>query len=606
MTARTMMRNVAMAMVAATGASAVAGAQANRGPNPNAPKLMVAACRVADKTLAKQCGDKVRSQIEGDVSYRSLYVRPTQDVENVLSQSGYDPQVALNPSDAMALAKQLAADLWVDATIEKTASGYKLSANAVLQRDVNMVQPLGVWENAKMDGAMGPLSKAFQDAFGRTFDRQKACFTAERERKYADAQKEINDGLKDYPNSTWLRYCQMALNKDQKAGNDARIKLAEEIRKIDPLSKGALQELAVLYETTGDKAKQVEILLALQKADPTNPTLNTQIANTLAAMGDFEKARPIVEKAVAENAGDVNLVRTYWLILGAQKEYKKALDVGEELAKLDTAVTDTSYFSRSMGYAIAAGDTAKAIAYLKRAGQKYPKMIEYPRNRLALARRMNNTAEANDAAAAVLKINPKEPGIRASFVKGFLDAAQFDSAIAIAKELKANGDAAETIAGVAVSTANTMRVYLDTLKAKGADAAAMKAATERTYAVTAWADTLATGTSLAAQGKFIMGVTALSVGQIALTEAGDIATKAGNELRAMKPVPDAAKQKAFLDKAYAEACPLVKKAEDYFTVSSGAVPAGGRFSPQAAQQVMGSLTTLNGYVERMKKGYSCK
>ena len=604
MTARTIARSV-VTVAAVAGAAATAAAQA-RGPNPNAPKLMVAACRTPDKALAIQCADKVRSTLEGDVSYRALYVRPKSDVENTLTQSGYDPAVALNPSDAVALAKQLAADLWVDATLEKTATGYKLSANAVLQRDPNMVQPLGSWENAKLDGVMGGLSKAFQDAFNKTFDHQKNCFSLARERKYADAQREINDGIKDYPNSTWLRYCQMQLNKDQKASDDAKIKLGEEIRKIDPNSKGALQDLSILYDAKGDKGKKVEVLMALQKADPGNATLATQIANEIAGMGDLAQARVIVEKLVAENAGDLNLVRTYWLILGGLKDYKKALEVGDEMARLDSSAADSAYYSRSMGYAVAAADTAKAIDILKRAGQKFPKIIEFPRNRLALARRMNNTAEANNAAAAVLKINPKEPGIRASFVKGFLDAAQFDSAIAIGRELKANGDAAETVAGVAVQTGNTMRTHLDTLKAKGADAATMKEATERTFAVTAWADSLATGTSLAPQGKFIMGVVALSVGQIALTEAGDIVTKASNELRAMKPVPDAAKQKAALDKAYGEACPLVKKANEYFTIASGAVPAGGRFNPQAAQQVMGSLQTLNGYVEKMNAGYHCK
>ena len=126
-----------------------------------------------------------------------------------------------------------------------------------------------------------------------------------------------------------MRYCKMQILKDQKAGNEEFVKVAQEIVNVDPMSKGALQELVVRYDAMGNKEKKIEALMALQKADPGNAKLNTDIANEFAAMGDFTKARPVVEKAVAENPGDVNLVRTYWLILTAVKEYKKAMEVGD-------------------------------------------------------------------------------------------------------------------------------------------------------------------------------------------------------------------------------------------------------------------------------------
>ena len=114
-------------------------------------------------------------------------------------------------------------------------------------------------------------------------------------------------------------------------------------------------------------------------------------------------------------------------------------------------------------------------------------------------------------------------------------------------------------------------------QASGADAATIQAAWERAYAELAWADTLAKGTSVSPQAKFLMGVAALSVGQGYLSTAGDPVKKVTDEIKATKPMPDAAKQKAMLDKVYPEACANTNKANDYFVVAQLALPAGASF-----------------------------
>lgn len=599
-----MVRSAALASIATMGFVSIAGAQAQRGPNPNAPRLMVSACRTADKALAIQCADKLRATIEGDVSYRTLYVLPKADVENTLTASGYDPSSALAPGDASALAKQIRADEYIDATVEKVGAGFKLTASLVPQRDPNLVQPLGSWENAKLDGVMGAASKAFQDAHNKTFDRQKNCQTLSRERKYGDALKEISDGLKDFPNSTWLRYCQMSILKDQKAPNEQILKLAEEINVIDPMAKGALQERITRYEAMGNKEKQVEALLLLQKADPTNPKLNADIGATLAGMGDYARARPIIEKALSENPGDLTLARYYWLILAGMKDYKKAIEVGDEMIKMDSASADTAYFSKSINYAIAGGDTAKAAEIAHRAGAKFPKVIEYPRFEAGVySRNPAKVAEANAAFARVLAINPKEPGMRAAIAKAQIAANQLDAALATAKQMIAGGEDKNLIAGIAVGVGDALRKIPDQLRTSGADPEAIAAAWEKAYQELAWADTLAKGTSVAAQAKFLMGLSALSVGQGRLVKAGEPVTKATNQIRAMKPMPDAAGQNAILNPLYKEACTQTNAANDYLVIAQLALPAGGSFAADATRQLMGNLMQLNTSVDQMTKGY---
>lgn len=608
--ARQLLRSATLAATAMVVGAAVVAAQPrmNRGPNPDAPKLMVSACAAPDKVLSLLCADRIRMQVEGDVSFRSLLVFSKADVENTLSASGYDPAVALVPNDANALARQIKADFYIDGRAEKTGSGYKVEAYVVLSRDVNMRQPLGTFEHARIETIAQQVSKGFQDVFNKTFERSRDCFVRERERRYDEALKEAAAGLKDFPNSAWLRYCQLAVMKAQRAPAAEITKLVEEIRTIDPLSRAALQELVILYDAAGNREKKLSALEDLRKADPINPRLTADIVNELAAMGQFEKAMPIAQKAVAENPGDINLVRPYWLILISLKDYKQALTVGKQMATMDTSTADTAYFYKMISAANADSNFAEAADLSNRAATKFPAVSDYHTYAVALYRKAGNIPASVAAARRALAANPKAKDLRVQIASAFLaqnTVAGVDSAIAMAKEMQANGEDKEQIAGVAVQAGNILRTLNtpDSLKAKGASDAAIRAATIRTYEVTAWADTLATGTAVAAQGKFIFGVAALGVGQIYFNEAGDIGRKLQEDFRAANG--NAARQKAIIDEANPRACAATTKAEEYFSTARGAVPAGGRFSPQAAQQVMGSLMQLDGFVEQMKKGY-CK
>ncbi|MCC7194842.1 MAG: hypothetical protein IT356_04730 [Gemmatimonadaceae bacterium] len=603
--ARQLTGSAAVVAVMLVGGVATAAAQPrmNRGPSADTPRLMVSACHADDKALAVQCADKIRSQIEGDVSVRSLVVLSKSDIESTLSASGYDPSTALAPGDATALAKQVRADMYVDADVSKAGDNYKVVANVVLARDQNMRQPIGTYEHARIETIAQQVSRAFQDVFNRTFDKQKDCFLKERERKYDDAMKDALAGIKDFPGSAWLRYCELTLQKDQKKPSADVIATLTEILKIDPMSRSALNDLVTLYDATGQKEKMIETLMALHDADPGNIRLVSQIINSLAAEGQFDKARPLAEKAVAENPGELSLVRPYWLILMNAKEYKKAIEVGKRMVTMDTSMADTAYFFKMIAAAGADSNFAEAADLSNAAATKFPAVADYHTYAVALYRKAGNTAKSIEAAQRALKLNPKLKDLRAQIASGYLgdNPPKVDDAIRIVKEMIANGEDKEQIAGIAVTAGNTLRTLLDSARAKGADAEAMRTATAHAFEVTSWADTLATGTAVAPQAKFVMGVTALNMGQIFLTDAGDIGKKLQEDYKA---APDA-KKKAVLEEAYPRACAAANKANSYFTIAQGAVPAGGRFAPQAAQQVMGSLMQLNGYVEQMTKAY-CK
>ena len=551
----------------------------NRGPNPDAPKLMVSACRAADKALATLCADRIRSQIEGDVSFRTLVVMSKNDVENTLTASGYDPGIALAPGDAVALAKQLLSDFYIDATVEKAGAGYKLSAMAVLARDPNMKQPLGSYEHARLETIAGQVSKAFQEAFSKTFEQTKECFMRERERKYDLAAKAVADGMKAYPNSAWLRHCKLAVLKSQKAPGKEVAALLEEIIQADATNRTALRDLVVIYEAEGNKDKKIATLELLRAADPADATLAAQVVNTYAEMGLFDKARAVVEPAIAVNPGDINLVRPYWLILMNAKEYKKAIEVGKQMATMDTATADTAYFYRMIGAANADSNFAEAAELSSRAANKFHTVGEFSLYAVTFYRKAGNMNASVAAARRALARDPRTKDLRSQIASTFLDKktdADADSAIAIAREMVANAEDKNQIAGVAVKAGDVLRQLPEQIKANGGDAATQKAAWEKALRVLAWSDTLARGTTVAAQAKFLYGVAALSLGSMILQDANT-----------------------------AKSCDQTKVANNLFVEAQIALPAGGAFAPDATRQVMGQLMQMNGYVDGMTKAY-CK
>ena len=337
--ARTPRTLATLAVALFAGISTTLPAQARRLGNPNAPKLVVVIFRSNDKQLGPDAAEAVRTKIEDDVSYRALNVVPKNDINVTLEASGYSTTDALSSADANLLSKQLRGDEYLEGVVTKTPAGYQIEAWVVLTRDAQLVQPLGTFTGTKLDQVADKVSRAYQDAHNQTFESEKKCRSLDREGKYADAMKEVESAVKAYPKSTWMRYCELAVAKDMKRPAADLLKIVDELRAADPKSRIALKEAVSLYDELGKgdekdekgyRAKKIDALMALREADPTNATLVSQIGAELAASGKMDVALPMIEKAVNDNPGDVNLVKLYFAILGATKNTKKMEAVGEE------------------------------------------------------------------------------------------------------------------------------------------------------------------------------------------------------------------------------------------------------------------------------------
>jgi tetratricopeptide (TPR) repeat protein len=528
------------------------------------PRFMVPTFKSSERGVGLQAAEALRERMGQDFQLKTLWIVPKSDIMTTLVNSGYSTTEALSSNDARALAQLLRAEEYVEGTVEKTATGYRVTANMMLIRPDGMVQPLPPVEVAKVSDAAKSISNAVEAA-RKQVEPTKKCIDLYRAKNYAGALAEARKGIAAYPNAVMPRVCMAEIYNDQKLGADSMIAISESILKIHKDNKRALAFAADAYAEKKMEDKQIEALTRLISLDPNNTRLQTQVVNVLAASGRASLALPIVDDAVKNNLGDASLVKLQWLVHFAAKDIKGALVIGEEMVKLDTAAADTSFFIRQSAAYAADSQFQKAAETLARGRAKFPNNMSISTTYVQLLIQTGQTAQAIEESKKVLAVNPKVQGIWGPIAKSQADAgADPDTVLASLRSAKAAGDPPATVAAYALSFGNAEYKKGTTSKAI--------ADYQRALKYLYFSDsTAATGNS-----KFLIGVSNLQMVQPLLEEAS---TK--------------------------KSCDSAKAAQNALAEAQIYAPQGGREFPKEVTQVMTAAQQLAPYVERSVKAL-CK
>ncbi len=274
---------VASLPLAGAGAQNTSAPQQRGTPDPNAPRVVVAVFRSADKNSGVQAADAVRSRMQSEFSYRDLYVLPKQDVTNALEQSGFPVNEALAPHDARALGQLLRGDEYIAGQVVRDSAGQRVDAQLVLVRDNSLVQPLGSFRVNRPGDAASPIVREFRDA-QKQFRAEQECVRNARERSFAEAAAAARRGIAAYPKATLARLCLANVyvqQRDQqgidstrvRAFNDSAMAVAREVLAVDPASRPALTIQYAALAAAGRRDQATDVLLRLVGADPSNQRL---------------------------------------------------------------------------------------------------------------------------------------------------------------------------------------------------------------------------------------------------------------------------------------------------------------------------------------------
>ena len=539
-------------------------AQVARAPDPNTPRMMVLTFRTGTPgNSGVQAADALRGRMSSEVPYKQLWQIPNTEINAVLEASGYKKDEPLSSNDARELGRQLRADEFVQGTVRREGEAWRMEATLHLVRDPSLAQPLTLATAPKAGDAAKLIAAELVEA-RKQLVPERNCVNAARDKQWDKAMASAREGIALFPKAVIARTCLLNAMFETKASDDAQLAMAEEILAIDSRSRRALSIAGDIYrrrnlanpKDTANANKMIQAYTGLIASDPTNTRLVDDVTKAIAGAGNPGVALPIIRKAVEDNPGDASLMRTQFLVELAARDTKAALRTGTELATLDTAMADTSYFFRMAAAYQADSQPAKAAEIIAQGVTKFPENASLLVVSAQAQRAAGQTQQAIETLKKALTLDGNVEKGRLQLAQLYAELKQADSAYA--QLVLADKGADSVLVG---------DVALDLGNKAQREVAANAAATDVDYAnvvnYLTLADANATSPERRQQAKFLLGAVSLRHGQALL--------KAGAEGRN---------------------CDLVKKAQAEFSVAQVNVPAGGRFAPQAAGQLMQALGQL--------------
>jgi len=542
----------------ATGSFVPASLTAQRSSAP-APKFMVTAFRSSDKALGCLTGDAVRDRLEQDNPPRILFVIPKDDINKTLEASGYPPCEPLTLTDAKQLANQFHADEYLDGTISKTPTGFRLDARLFLARDNTYSQPIGLIEGARLGDVASKLSKQL-DEVRKQVEDEKECYMNTRMGKTAEAMQKARDGQRRYPRAVLARVCLMQAMDAAKSPKADIVAVAREILSIDSTSRPALQYTSKFYKDQGDTANYVKTLVQMVAADPTNPVTVDFVVNELAQLKKADLTVPIIKTAVKENPGDSRLLSTAWKIFYTVENWKDMIVTGDELIRVDTTYADSVYFYRTAQAFGADSQPVKVAETFARAAQKFPKNAAWLMLLAQSQRQAGQVQQALDTYKKALDVEPRTKGVYLQIARAYNELNQPDSAIMTIRRGAAAGDSIPLLAAYTLSIGNAAYKKAIASKDRNDFATAIK--------VVQLSDSLATTPN----AKLLIGASAL---QIAVSSLQDANT--------------------------GKSCDLAKMSVEHFNLVNEMVPGAGKANPQQAGQLMQVATQYGPVAEKLQK-----
>src|ERR1700694_5355590 len=105
-------------------------------------RVMIPTLQSSDKDLGVQAAEAIRNELQKQTNIRDLVVVPKADINHSLQSSGYSTTEALAPGDAKALATLVRAPQFLEGTVTKTPTGYKIDSRLIISRDPTRGQVL--------------------------------------------------------------------------------------------------------------------------------------------------------------------------------------------------------------------------------------------------------------------------------------------------------------------------------------------------------------------------------------------------------------------------------------------------------------------------------
>jgi tetratricopeptide (TPR) repeat protein len=552
--------------------------------------VVVPAFRAADRGAGGKASDVIRSRLSNAFKKNELRVVSGGDMDEWLRRSGFEENVVLSEGELRELAREFRADERITGAVSRVGTKVRVDGALTLVRDVRLTQPL-VAEGATITDAADAVAKDAIAARAQLIPLRQ-CENSVRAGKPEDGAIAAARGIAAYSRAVPARVCLLSALMKLGAKPDTLIAVANAVLAVSPSSPQALEDLAQAYDALGSSDRAAPVWIRFLATDSTNEDVTERVVNALSRERNTKLAQPLIDRGADEHPDNLLLLKLRWLVHLANADWKGAIDVGERLLARDAASqVDPDFYARlsnayradsqpARALSIAAAGVAKFsnnaplyVVYLQMIRSEHdaalPRALaafpENPEIHVIAAQSMKQSGNAAGALAETKKAlaaNPKLPHGYLQLAQLEIEQGNTDSAFVDIQTAPKYGEDSSTVAQFALARGNAL----------------YKAATgtqkREDYQLAVKFLTLAAQIRPSPEAKFLLGASALSIGQSAANEA-----------------------------PAAKSCDLSRLADASLTEAEINLVGGGSVAPDAAKTYLDYVAKLRPYVADQVKAF---
>lgn len=339
----------------------------------NNPRLLVATPHVfaaVDSAAAVQVGNGMRNRLSGQAE-RWFNVITREQMNDALEQYAYPMDAVLPPLVVRSLANAMQARTLVSSTMTRGADGrYTIQARlAGINDDAGHLVTLTQAANQSPEAFGTAAANALLPAF-RAMPDAKACMdemATSRDRAMSEARRALNQQA----NHGLASYClgEIAFAQGDTAAAITNFAAAAE---GDPLSLKAWNQLAILYQLTGDSARTVTTFQQMLRVAPTNQALREEAFGLFLRYDRPGAARQVAEEGLELDPQNADLWDLKSNACLYAEDYDCAIDALEMAYSVDSTKADTTFFQKITYASSRQPDTTRFLRWSKAGATKYP------------------------------------------------------------------------------------------------------------------------------------------------------------------------------------------------------------------------------------------
>lgn len=545
----------------------------------------------SDLRFGRRMGDEVRDRLEDLVHKRETKLVDGYEIRESLAEAGYGADTVLSLSELRQQGEYFRTDeivLGVATRLPKDS--VRLHGQLILWRDLRQRQPVGPVVAENGDRAARQFAAAVNSA--RTqLKYQRRCENALRDGDGRRAIAHAREGIAAYGRGALVRTCLVWALRATGAHPQETLGEAQALLAIDREAFHALEAAAIALDTLKRRAEAADMWLRLVATDSMNLELVERVVWAMAEGGNARRAEPLIVRVSDANPDNMRLMRQKWRVANDTRNWPLAVDAGEKLLAADAeAGRDSLFYQRLAAAYRANGQVFKAMEIIARGVSVFPGdarlyamyaqfvkeeadtvlprgLALHPGSAELLAlnakelRARGRVAEALDASRKAVELDSTIAQGRLMVAQAEIDLGRPDSALATLRRAVAAGEDAGAVAQFALSKGNVLFRAANGTKSRADFQLAMR--------FLALADSLRS----TPQTKFLLGASALSVAQTALTDAPAL-------------------------KVREESCTVAQLGAESLPVAREGLTAGQDISPEATKQYLEYLDLISPYAEK--------